>query len=183
MSVIDNSTRFVLVEKPLTFPHKDIVTGSPEGPLFDLSVDLHNYDGVVYVKVEHIEEMAHVLGMITKEEAEALYVRIAELEAESKKLPDEVEELVNGIAGLVSRYRSGSSSGSDVPSDLDADLSGENESGNSEGEQVIPAGDNETDAEFGGIFEGTSGQDNKPAGGKRPAKLSASAGNEFGISI
>lgn len=180
MSVIKGG-RFPLVEKPLAYPFKDIVNGTPEGPLFDLSVDVNNFDGVVYVKVEHIEEMAHMLGMITEAEANALNERIAELEAENEKLPDEVEELVNGIAGLVSRYRTGGTAGISVPPYLRDSEDAEESLGDSESESGISEGRSDESDEIELLLGGTDGQDDSSAGNKRPTKLSASTSNEFGF--
>lgn len=105
--ILNGGGRFVLLDKPAAFPFKDIVTGTPEGPVFDLSVDFEGFDGVGYIKAEHVIEMAHTLGMSTKEETDSLHARIAELEEANSLIPDNVEELTNGISDLVAKWSIG----------------------------------------------------------------------------
>lgn len=181
MGILDNSSRFLLVDKPLTFPFFDIVNQTPEGPLFDLGVDLEYFNGVVYVKVEHIEEMARVLGMLSKDDATVLNERIKELEAENEKLPNEVEELVNGIAGLVSRYRTGGTAGISVPPYLRDIEDATEPAGNSESESRIPEGSVDELDEILGKSDETNGQADNDSGRKGSNRVSASSGNEFGF--
>jgi hypothetical protein len=104
VTIINNEGRFVLLEKPLAFPFHDIVNQAPEGPVFDLGVDLEFKSGVVYITADHVEEMAKTLGMIHGEEVEHLHNRIKELEEEKNRLPEGVDELVSGINQLVVDY-------------------------------------------------------------------------------
>lgn len=179
MTILDNSTRFLLVEKPLAFPLYDIHAKSQEGPLFDLGVDLEYYNGVVYVKAEHIETMGRVLGMATKEDVDTLNARIRELEAEVSTLPNGIEELVNGIDGLVTNYRSGVSAGISSPPyllDPEPDAISDKESGiDSEHGSADSTESVEIDRDSGN----TSGQSTGTSRDKRPAKFSAGPDNEF----
>ncbi len=105
--ILNGDGRFILLDKPASFPHTDIVTRTGEGPVFDLSVDLEYFNGVVYVKAEHVIEMANVLGMSTKEETEEMRATISRLEQENKTVPKNVEALIHGIDKLVSNWTSG----------------------------------------------------------------------------
>lgn len=101
--IINAEGRFKLLEKPMAYPFKDVVNGTPEGPVFDL-VDVEGYDGVVYITADHVVEMAKLLGMIHGEEVESLHDKIKELEAQKTRLPEGVGELVSGIDELVATY-------------------------------------------------------------------------------
>lgn len=179
--ILDGSGRFVLHSKPPAFPFIDVVTGAPEGPVFDLSVDLDYYNGVVYVKAEHVEEMARTLGMEYKKEADPV----------SAETNNEVESLINGIDDILRAYRPAPVPVVSAPVYL---LDSYKESGEVGGtESVQPEG---TDSESGkGEIElprivsddseqlkadGPSKpaeQISKPALNKGPAKLSAGSGN------
>jgi hypothetical protein len=111
MSIINAEGRFKLLEKPLAYPFFDIVNRTPDGPVFDLGVDVDTFDGVVYITADHVVEMAKLLGMIHGEEVEHLHDKINELEAQKNRLPEGVGELVNGINELVANYHSASVSG------------------------------------------------------------------------
>lgn len=196
MSVINSEGRFILVEKPLTYPFVDIVTKTSEGPLFDLSVDLDNFDGVPYVKAEHVEEMAKTLGMATKAEVEILNERINELEAEVKRLPEQSEELVNGINRLVSDYYSGirtsDSAPAIVPNSSPNEDSGESDSkskGRSKPTDIESSGasgsnfgpNDRDDFEVHELLDGIVGQDAGNVGNKRPDSIPADSSDEFGF--
>lgn len=177
MTILDNSTRFLLLDKPITFPNYDIHSKSQEGPVFDLGVDLEYFNGVVYVKAEHIETMARVLGMATKDEVETLNARIRDLEAENAKLPNGVEELVNGISDLVSNYRA--DTGISVPPYL-VDPEPDKDAGEESGNESQP--DSDDSSESAGNDSGSgepTGQSNRTSGNKRSPKFSASPDNEF----
>lgn len=111
MSIINAAGRFKLLEKPLAYPFFDIVNRTPDGPVFDLGVDVDTFDGVVYITADHVVEMAKLLGMIHGEEVEHLHDKINELEAQKNRLPEGVGELVNGIDELVANYRDRTISG------------------------------------------------------------------------
>lgn len=176
--IINGEGRFILMDKPMASPFSDIVTGTPEGPVFDLSVDLEYYSGVGYLKVEHVEEMAHTLGMITKVEADALLRRIEELNAEVLNIPREVESLKDGLSELVADFlnrvvpRNGDS-GLSVPVYLqDIDPGTEGGKGNeSEPDST------DSSKSVAGDSDSSAGKDSKPSLSKGPAKLSSSAGN------
>lgn len=105
--IINGEGRFKLLEKPLAYPFFDIVNRTPDGPVFDLGVDVDTFDGVVYITADHVEEMAKSLGMIHGEEVEDLHKKIKELEEEKNRLPEGVDKLVSGINELVATYSSG----------------------------------------------------------------------------
>ena len=105
--ILDGRGRFILLDKPAAYPFKEMVTGTPEGPVFDLSVDFDGFDGVGYIKAEHVIEMAHTLGMSTKEETNSLRAKIAELEEANSRIPKNVEGLINGIGNLVTEWGRG----------------------------------------------------------------------------
>lgn len=183
--IIDNSSRFLLVETPLAYPNKDIILGAPEGPVFDLSVDLDDQFGVGYLRVEHVKEMAKVLGMLSKEEADILRARNKELEDEAQKLPEGVKELVDGIAGLVSAYRSGGlatgTDGISVPVYL-ADKESLEESDAESDESADSSGDNSSESdELDELLGGNAGQSNDSAELEGPDKLPADSSDEFGF--
>lgn len=99
------SSRFLLWEKPMSYPKFDLVSRDTNpGPVFDLSVELESYDGSVYIKAEHIIEMARTLGMYTVAEAEKLQKENAELRRQINKLPKVQEELKNGLDDLTARF-------------------------------------------------------------------------------
>lgn len=98
-------TRFIHLDKPLSYPFFDIVLrDSNPGGCFDLSVLLEDYTGSLYVRDEHIIEMARQLGMATVSEVAVLKAHIESLEAQIGRLPSAQEELRNGLANLVSKF-------------------------------------------------------------------------------
>lgn len=183
--ILNGSGRFTLLSEPLAQPFTDIITGTPEGPVFDLGVDLEYYSGVAYVKAEHVIEMAKVLGMSTIEETATMREHIATLEARESQLPAHVERLINGIRDCVDNYRelpapSPISSPVYLLDSIEASGDGEpeasGESANDSGDKPAESGsdDNEIpDSPF---------KDDKPSNSKRSAKLSASSDDGFGFS-
>lgn len=117
-------TRFVYLDRPLAYPFFDIVLRDTNpGGCFDLSVLLEDYTGSLYLRQEHVIEMARSLGMATVDEVAAMNARIRELEGRIERLPAAQEELKNGLAQLVSDFHSRLLSDSDSPvvGDLDAE--------------------------------------------------------------
>lgn len=99
------SSRFLLWEKPIAYPFFDVITRDTNpGKVFDLNIDLDSYDGSVYLKPEHVVEMARTLGMMTVEEANKLREENAELRRQVNKLPVAQEELKNGLDDLTARF-------------------------------------------------------------------------------
>lgn len=99
------SSRYLVWPKPLSYPFYDLINrDTTPGPVFDLNVELSDYNGSVYLSVNSVIEMARVLGMATTDEVAALNARIAELESQIGKLPQAQEELKNGLASLVSKF-------------------------------------------------------------------------------
>lgn len=98
-------TRFLHLDSPLAYPFFDIITRDTNpGGCFDLSVLLEDYTGSLYVRDEHIIEMARSLGMATRDEVSALNGHIASLESQISRLPDAQKELKDGLTALVSKF-------------------------------------------------------------------------------
>lgn len=133
------SSRFLLWDKPMSYPKFDLVTRDTNpGPVFDLSVELESYDGSVYVKAEHIIEMARSLGMYTVQEAEQLQKENAELRRQINKLPKVQEELKNGLDDLTARFFASLNTIDSEPDDSDSDTAqdvGESEEAESASER------------------------------------------------
>lgn len=187
--IIDGSGRFVLHDKPAAFPFSDIVTGTSEGAVFDLSVDLEYYSGVAYVKAEHVKEMAKTLGMLTKEEADELRATFAKQE-----LPAYVESFINGINAsvlslsdaralvpisapvyLLDSYKE--SEGSTGTESVQSEGT-DSESGKGEAELDGHSPENSERVEAGESPK-PSGKDSKPSLNKGPAKLPAGSNDGF----
>jgi len=166
--IINADGRFKLLERPAAFPFKNIVTGTPDGPVFDL-VDVEGYDGVVYITADHVVEMAHILGMKTGEEVEKLHEKIKELEAAKNRLPEGVGELVAGIDELVANYHRGIVSRS-VGGEL-FDLS-------------LPIGDG-TEENGKSVPDAPVSNGQKPSASKRKGsnELPSNSVDEFGLSF
>lgn len=99
------SSRFLVWPKPLSYPFYDLINRDTNpGPVFDLAVELSDYNGSVYLRVDSVIEMARVLGMATTDEVSALNAHIASLESQISKLPSAQEELKNGLASLVGKF-------------------------------------------------------------------------------
>ncbi len=183
--ILDGSGRFVLLNKPAAYPFKDIVTGVPEGPVFDLSVDFDGFDGVGYLKAEHVIEMAHTLGMSTKEETDSLRARINELEVENSLIPNNVEGLINGIGNLVTEWGRGVLAS--APNSLDIQLpldfqSTDNDDRQGKGEESADAEESSPDESGKSESIGESPfKNSKPSVNKRSNKLSAGSADGFGF--
>lgn len=99
------SSRFLLWDRPLAYPKFDLINrDTSPGPVFDLAVELDSYDGSVYIKPEHIIEMARTLGMLTKEEADKIRAENTELRRQINKLPVAQEELKRGLDDLTASF-------------------------------------------------------------------------------
>lgn len=174
-------SRYVLKEAPWGYNASDLIHRDISGPVFDLGVDLEDRHGIAYIRVSDVEEMARVLGMATRDEVKALKNQIKELNAEVTNVPREVEKLKDGLDDLVSdflhRVVVGDSADIPVPS-VD---SGEEIEGQSE----LPFGDSDEDvsgSESQSAESIESARNEHPASrNKRPAKLSGSSVDEFGL--
>jgi|SRR4030095_1829200 len=184
------ASRFQVVEKPKLHPFYDIVDNTPDGECFDLGLDLDHYEGIVYIKVAHVMEMARVLGMVSKEEADILRARNRELEANQERLPEKLEGFLNGIDNLVAEYRSldvADTGTSNISNDLD-DLESDEESGeestgqsdNSGEGSGIESGDSSSDSEH---VKGSNGQKSKSNVRKGSNSISTDSSYEFGFDI
>jgi hypothetical protein len=110
-------SKFQLLEKPGNYPGLDIINGTPDGPVIDLSVDMDNRYGIGYIQVRDVEEMARVLGYVTPEVAAAKDARIAELEAQVNRVPTKIERLTNELRATVDRFVDSLSVDDDIPVD------------------------------------------------------------------
>lgn len=98
-------TRFIHLDRPLAYPFFDVILRDTNpGGCFDLSVLLEDYTGSLYVRDEHVIEMARSLGMATRSEVDEYKAEIAELKAKIDRLPAAQEELKNGLANLVGKF-------------------------------------------------------------------------------
>lgn len=98
-------TRFIHVDRPMAYPFFDVVLRDTNpGGCFDLSVLLEDFTGSLYVRDEHITEMARSLGMATRSEFDELKAENARLKAQIERLPAAQEELKDGLANLVSKF-------------------------------------------------------------------------------
>lgn len=98
-------TRFTHWDRPHAYPFFDIVTrDTNDGGCFDLSVLLEDYTGSLFLRDEHVIEMARSLGMATVDEVAVLRAHVESLEAQISRLPKAQEELKNGLASLVSNF-------------------------------------------------------------------------------
>lgn len=89
----------------MAFPYFDVIhRDTSPGKVFDLGVELDNYDGSIYIRDRDIVEMGRTLGMLTKEEADKLREQNAELRRQINKLPVVQEELKSGLDDLVAKF-------------------------------------------------------------------------------
>ena len=98
------SSRFLIREKPTAYPHYDLILQDSQGPVFDMNVEMDGYSGSVFIRTDHIVEMARTLGMATVDEVEAMRNTIADLRRQINKLPLAQEELKIGIDNLVGQF-------------------------------------------------------------------------------
>ena len=98
------SSRFLIRDKPLAYPFYDLIHQDSQGPVFDMNVQMDGYDGSVYIRTDHIIEMARTLGMATVEEVQQMRDTILELRRQINKLPLAQEELKSGIDDLVGQF-------------------------------------------------------------------------------
>lgn len=101
------SSRFLVWDRPAAYPFFDLISQDTDpGKVFDLGVDLHDYNGSVYITTKHIIEMGESIGMASIEEVARLNAHIASLESQIGRLPTAQEDLKNGLASLVSKFHS-----------------------------------------------------------------------------
>ena len=110
-------TRFAHLHRPLAYPFFDIILrDTNDGACFDLSVLLEDFTGSLYLRDEHVIEMARSLGMATVDEVADLLTEIKELKSQIERLPSAQEELSNGLANLVSEFHSRLTGNDPIPS-------------------------------------------------------------------
>lgn len=166
-------SKFTLKEQPWGYQAADLINNTCDGPVFDLGVDLDDRQGIAFLRVTDVEEMARVLGMATREEVEDYKAVIALLEAQVKQLPHEVESLKDGLAGLVSDFLASLAINRVLASVED---SAENELSELEDDNRDSSS---SDPESGEA----SGQDRELVVVKGRSKLSSSSGDEFGFGL
>lgn len=113
--------RFTISENMPCYPSTDIIHNAPDGPVFTTGVDLENFDGVVYIRVADVIEMAEMLGMASEEEVTKLHKVIEKLTGEVEVLPKRIGVFTNELAELVNRFHD-SLDGSDSNSELSEPL-------------------------------------------------------------
>lgn len=99
-SILLYGGRFKLWDRPAVYPQVDLVNRAPEGPVFDLGVTTED-DGGVYLRAEHVEEMAGMLGWKSPEEVEALVAENDSLKNQINNMPNATEELKDGIDNCI----------------------------------------------------------------------------------
>lgn len=93
-------TRFRLRERP----SKLNIFGNPDGPVFDLGVDLSYFNGPVQIPADVIIEMGQSIGMLTVEEAEKAKADLEASETKNKKAARLASELTDGISVLTDKF-------------------------------------------------------------------------------
>lgn len=93
-------TRFRLRERPSRLN----IFGNPDGPVFDLGVDLSYFNGPVQVPASVVVEMGQSIGMLTVEESEQLKENLAFATAKNEKAALLATELTDGIAVLTDKF-------------------------------------------------------------------------------
>ena len=73
-------------------------------PVFDTGINLDSFTGVVYLPVVKIIEMARSIGMLTKEDSDALIETYEKEKAKNEFAANESKELIRGISELVDRF-------------------------------------------------------------------------------
>ena len=155
--------RFQLHERPINIPGLDIINKSPDGPVFDLSVDTDNLPwGTAYIRAEHVMDMAKCLGMKTLEDYADLVEENNKLRAQVANLPLVVRDFKDGLDSLLSDFDSNLSESPSVP--------------------VLPVAEKpEVPAKPDGESEPSNGQSLSPAIDKRSDSVSGDTGNVFGF--
>lgn len=155
--------RYPLLDRPINIPGLDIIHKSPDGPVFDLTIDTDNLPfGTAYLRAQDVEQMARSLGWISREEYLAKDERIRELEAQIQVLPSIVEEYKDGLVDLSDRFHDSLVSAANIP------LASVGEESESEPEE---SGDNSE----------TSGQDDSDNSDEGPNGVSGTPIHEFGF--
>jgi chromosome segregation ATPase len=93
-------TRFRLRDRP----SKLNIMGTPDGPVFDLGVDLSYFSGPVQIEAHIIIEMAQSIGMLTVEESEKLRADLAFSKAKNEQAAQLATELTDGISVLTDKF-------------------------------------------------------------------------------
>ena len=139
-------TRFRLRERPSRLN----IFGTPDGPVFDLGVDLSFFNGPVQIPAAVIVEMGQSIGMLTVEEAAELKENLAYSNAKNEKAALLATELTDGIAVLTDKFYADLDS---VVYDVDEDSDGStkesaSDSGNANhNDSDSPKNDGQTDGD------------------------------------
>lgn len=108
--------RFPFLDRPINIPGLDIINKSPDGPVFDLSVDTDNLPwGTAYIRAEHVADMAKSLGMKSLEDWEELVKENIALREQVNALPHIVRKFSNGLDRLLSDFNADLSEPASVP--------------------------------------------------------------------
>lgn len=104
-SILIYGGRFKLWDRPAVYPQVDLVNRTPEGPVFDLNVQDAD-GGAQYLRVDHVEEMAFMLGWKSPEDVEQILAENAKLKNQINNLPNAIEELKDGIEARIRQFYS-----------------------------------------------------------------------------
>lgn len=159
-AILDYSGRFKVWDRPAVYPQVDLINGAPEGPVFDLDINSED-GGAVYLRVDHVEEMARIIGWKSPEEVAALLAENDALKNRIDNLPNTIEELKNGIDSCVRDFYSGL--------DRSPDLSVDDSEDKSEDAGITDTGSSDT------IFDDIEGFGLDSF--ERPNELSGDSGN------
>jgi hypothetical protein len=155
-------TRFRLLERP----NRLNIFGTPDGPVFDLGIDLQYFTGPIQIEAYVIVEMARSIGMLTVEQAEALNKELAESKAKNEKAATLGSELTSGISALVDKFYADLGSVA-IAGDVSVETESKADSGSVEPDHKL---------------DETDGQANVDNSGEKPDGVSDATGNADGKS-
>lgn len=102
-AILGYGGRFKLWDRPAVYPQVDLINKTPEGPVFDLDVQTED-GGASYLRVDHVEEMAEMLGWMSPEQVAELRAENEMLKNQVLNLPNAIEELKDGIDSRVADF-------------------------------------------------------------------------------
>lgn len=169
----------------MSHPFFDIVTRDTEpGSVFDLGIDLDGYDGSVYLKPEHVAEMARALGMADKDTVDAMRHEINRLNRLVNALPEEARVLEDGMASLVADFHTRLAVRADSLAESESDTEDESGSREESGDNADSGDSNFLDElESVGEVHETSEQKPDNSSVKRSASVRDDSGNGLKLGL
>lgn len=167
-----NTGRFPLRDRPTSFPRRSL-DGTAGGPVFDLGVQLENYDGAVFVPLSWVKEMGRSIGMLAAEEADLLKEEVHIQRSRNEVSVALAEELQSGINDLVGKFNT--TLAGYVPEPMESDAGEEESTGNGSnsdnGENESPKATGQTNddnnvEESSGVSSDSDDAANKSESGK-----------------